>query len=131
MIEKPKRKGGRPKGGGVGKKLVLISAVKNDGKPCKVAEDLGITPECALKHLQKPEVKNAVLDARERALKKAGITLEKTFCKIGDNLRKKSGPDMRHAIDKSLHLLGEGEMAQGPQPATIIMPLIVVNGSPF
>ena len=129
---KPKRKNGRPKSGEqLSKKLILAEAVKADGAPVKMAVALGVTPQTADRHLDNPTVKKAVLDARARALKRAGITLEKTFCKIGKNLRKQAGPDMRHAIDKSLHLLGEGETAQGPQSATIIMPLIVVNGSPF
>src|SRR3990167_1129884 len=111
---KPKRKTGRPKGGnGISKKLLKAVAVKQDVCSTAVAEVLGVTKQTAYKHLQKTDVKNAVIDARERALKKAGITLEKTFCKIGVNLRKKGGPDQRHAIDKSLMLLGE-EMSEAP-----------------
>ena len=91
---KPKRKKhGRPKGGkGVSKKLIKTKAIEHDGSPSAMAEDLGISPATAHKHLEKPDIKKAVLSARAKAIKKAGLTRVKAYRQLADQLTaKKAG----------------------------------------
>jgi DNA-binding transcriptional ArsR family regulator len=87
---KHKRKNGRPKSGDeLSAKLIKVKAVQADGSPTKFAEATGMTPPAALKHLRKPEVQAAVLSAREKALKAAGISRALVYGKIKEGLEAK------------------------------------------
>lgn len=78
---KLKLKKKNPRGGqrGLKKKDVIVAAVKADGSPKKMADKLGISKPTAFQYLQQEDVKEAVLTARDKALKEAGIELNKVF----------------------------------------------------
>lgn len=138
---------GRPKPGtGISKKLLQTAAIKADGSPSIMAKELGITHQTASKHLQKPNLKKAVLSAREKALAKAQISREHIYKRLKegtdaklitvrwDGVAKKSMmPDYkerRENVKIALQLFDDlkkdGEGGEG----TIIniMPAILVDG---
>lgn len=87
VFTKHPRKNGRPKAlEARSKKLIKVTAVKTDGSPTAMAKTLNISPAAAQKHLNKPEIKKAVLSARELALKQAGITRLRVYKAIGAGL---------------------------------------------
>lgn len=87
VYTKKPRKNGRPKAeNALSKKLIKAEAVKSDGSPTALARALNISPQSAHKHLQKPEIKKAVLSEREAALRRAGITRLRVYRTIGEGL---------------------------------------------
>lgn len=77
------RKSGQPrKGKSLSKKLIQTEAVKADGSPTKMADALGIAPQTAHKHLQKPKIQKAIQTAREQALEKAKISREHIYKRL-------------------------------------------------
>lgn len=87
--------------------IVQTAAIKSNGSPTKMSKLLGITKSTASHHLQKPEIKKLVLDEREKALKKAGISRVRVYKKINANLDATIPQLQTHAIDRSLELLGD------------------------
>lgn len=73
--KKPQKKGFKHKGKG----LLKVAAVKADGKAPVMAKILGISRQAAAKHLEKPEIKNAVEEDRDRLLREAGIVRSKIY----------------------------------------------------
>jgi len=88
-----KRKRGRPKAGeGVSKKLTKSAAIESDGSATKMAKKLGITKQSAQHHLQKPEIKKAVLTARGQAIRAAKLSRTRAYKQLSRQLdAKKSG----------------------------------------
>jgi len=83
-----RKKNGRPKAGSeVSKKLAKVSAIKHDGNAAAMAKDLGISPEAALKHLKKPEVKAVVHSARQIAIKKAGLSRNRAYAQMSRQMK--------------------------------------------
>ncbi len=88
-------------------KNIQKAAIQADGSPTKMGKLLGITKASAHQHLKKPEIQKIVLDEREKALKKVGITRVRVYGKINKNLDAKIPQLQTHAIDRSLELLGD------------------------
>ena len=88
-----RKKNGRPKADkAISKKLIKAEAIKADGSPSKMAEALGISPQTADKHLEKKDIQKAVLSARNRAIKKAGLTRIRAYRQLANQLSaKKAG----------------------------------------
>ena len=140
------RNGKRQQGkhAGLSDKIVKAEAVKADGSPTKMAKALGVTPQTAQHHLQKPKIQNAIMAARKRALKAAGITREKAYGRIADGMNanvvaiyegwaaESNAPDYkerREATKLALQLLGDLDKdGEGNEGAVIInMPSIFID----
>ena len=122
--------------------MLKAVAVKADGNSAKMGKALGIAQQSAYKQLQKPSVKKAVLSAREKALKKAGLTLNKAYQKIADGMKagvvvtngktatETKAPDYKERREHTkIALQAMGEL-QGNEGSGIIvnMPIILING---
>ena len=56
------------------KKLLKV-AVKHDGNKTRIAKEVGLTRQAVSKRINKsPQIKKAILNVREEALKKAGLS---------------------------------------------------------
>jgi len=128
-----KKKGGRPKKeNSLPKILIQSEAVKADGSPTKMADALGITPQSAEHHLNKPEIQELIEDARSKALKKAGITREKAYKRLaegmdanatttyeGEIIESKNVPDYKERRENTkiaLMLIGDLDAQKNPPP---------------
>ncbi len=61
----------------VSQKNLLKLAIKHDGSPTKIAKETGITHQAVSDRIKKnPHIKKAILNVREEALKKAGLSRE-------------------------------------------------------
>lgn len=90
-VTKKKKKPG-PKG--TTDKTLQKAAIKADGSPTKMGKELGITPQSAHQHLQKPKIKKAVLTARARAIKAAGLTRIKAYKQLANQLSAKEAGEI-------------------------------------
>lgn len=136
--------GKKPHHKGITKKLLKATAIKYDGKPTKVAKALGIKEPTAHRHLQKPDIKAAVLQSREDALIEAKLTRVEAYKEIKSALKAKAlswGVETK-APDRDVRLKAAKLTAEiygdinpkntGPTgPGIMIMPIVVVNGSPL
>lgn len=79
----------------VTKKNLIKLAVKHDGNRRKIAKIVGASPQAISDRFKKnPEIETAVLNAREQALKNAGITRELVYRTVKKGLYAKSGKNV-------------------------------------
>lgn len=130
---------------GLTKETLQAAAVKSDGSPTKMAKILGVSKPTAHQHLQKPDIKKLVLDEREKALKKAGLTRVRAYKRVKEALdantlsfgvpTKNADHDIRlKAAKLTAELHGDLKTAQsGEGGANIIvnMPVVVIEGKPL
>lgn len=92
-VKLKRKKHGRPRAGkGISEKLLKTVAIKADGSPTAMAEELGISQQTASKHLEKPKIKKAILSARARAIKAAGLSRVKAYRQMANQMSaKKAG----------------------------------------
>lgn len=68
-------------------KLIKVN-IKHDGNKTKTAKELGISVPAVSKRINNnPAIKNAILNVREEAMKKAGITRTKVYKVIAEGLK--------------------------------------------
>ena len=111
------------------KAIILKKVVEADGSPTKLGPMLGITPQAAKFQIHKPDAQKVLAIAREKALKKAGITRGAVFKVIGDGLKanvvatfegqaiESDAPDYkerREAAKLGLQLIGELKEDENP-----------------
>lgn len=67
---------------------LLKVAIKHDGNLTKSSKELGISPQAVSKRVRNnPQIKKAILNVREEALKNAGITRTKVYKTIAEGLK--------------------------------------------
>lgn len=74
----------------VSQKELIKVAIKNDGHTYNTAKELGISHQAVHQRINKnPNLKKAVLNAREQALKAAGLSRSKVYKSLAEGLKAK------------------------------------------
>lgn len=134
------KKHGRPKSKDELRTLTIIdAAIKNDGSPTATAKMLGITKQAADKHLDKPEIRNAVLNARAKALQAAQISRNRVYRRVAQGLDavevagRVDYKERRESSKLCLQLLGDLQdgSQSDPMRPMVVMPVVVIDGNPL
>lgn len=120
----------------VSQSKLLKSILKNEGNQSKTAKDLGIAQQSVSRRLvNNPHLKKAVLNAREQALKEAGLTRPVIYKTIARHIKAKQyviidgiakvtkAPDyqtQKDAYRTSLHLMRDLKDDTNETPASSI-----------
>lgn len=126
----------------VSQKKLLKVAVKHDGNLTHAGKELGISHQALSKRIKKnPEIKKAILNVREAALQKAGLSRTVVYKRIREgldakipiptkdgNLKKSNMPDMKERREYAkIALLLHKDLDPDKEQSTNTVANIILN----